>query len=95
MGSCWQNWGPCTGTWSQGRDCLRCPPVTLALQMSLFLVQDPKRFIAINYPNGEAVSIKPILQMRIRAPGEVNDTPGAGQGWSEVVSPCPPSTLQF
>lgn len=63
-----------------GRHCLRCPLVTLALPMGLFLVQDPKRFIAINYPNGAAVTIKPILQMRNRAHEEVNDTPGDGAG---------------
>lgn len=48
--------------------------------MGLFLVQDPKCFIDINYPNGEGVTIKPILQMRNRAHEEVNETSGAGAG---------------
>lgn len=48
--------------------------------MGLFLVQDPKCFIAINYPNGEAMPVKPILQMGSRAQEEVNDLSGAGAG---------------
>lgn len=63
-----------------GRECLRCPLVTLWLLMGLFLVQDPKCFIAINYPNGEAMPVKPILQMGSRAQEEVNDPSGAGAG---------------
>jgi len=62
--------------------------------MGLFLVHDPKRFIAINYPNGEAVTIKPILQMRSRAHEEANDTSGAGAGL-EVVSPALPAPSNF
>lgn len=50
--------GAYTGTRSQG-ECLRCPLVTLSLLMDLFLVQDPKCFVAINYPKGEAVPMKP------------------------------------
>lgn len=61
--------GASTGTWSQG-ECLRCPLVTLSLLMGLFLVQNPKCFIAINYPNGEAVPMKPISQMGNRAQEE-------------------------
>lgn len=71
--------GAYTGTWSQGES-LRYPLVTLLLLMGLFLVQDPKCLIAINYPNGEAVPMKPILQMGNRAQEEVNHLSGAGAG---------------
>lgn len=48
--------------------------------MGLFLAQDPKCFIAINYPDGEAVPMKPISEMGNRAQQEVNDLSGAGAG---------------
>lgn len=54
--------GAYTDTWPQGES-LRYPLVTLLLLMGLFLVQDAKCFIAINYPNGEPVPVKPISEM--------------------------------
>lgn len=78
-----------------GRECLRCPLVTLSLLMGLFLVQDPKCFVAINYPNGEAVPVKPISQMGNRTQGEVNDLPGAGAGLERWPGPAPSPPSHF